>query len=74
MFLQEWKKIITVLFTLHASEIKHIPKNSSLQFLYMCVLDPSSGQLDGEEDNEEESTINANEINENNKIETMDIG
>lgn len=40
----------------------------------MCVLDPSSGQLDGEEDNEEESTINANEINENNKIETMDIG
>ncbi|CAH8610286.1 unnamed protein product [Schistosoma haematobium] len=36
-------------------------------------IDPSSGQLDGEEDNEEESTINANEINENNKIETMDI-
>ncbi|XP_018652764.1 mdn1, midasin-related [Schistosoma mansoni] len=34
--------------------------------------DPSSGQLDGEKDNEEESAINENEINENNKIETMD--
>lgn len=74
LYVSSGTKKITVLFTLHASEIKHIPKNSSLQFLYMCVLDPSSGQLDGEEDNEEESTINANEINENNKIETMDIG
>uniref|UniRef100_A0A5K4FCW8 Midasin n=1 Tax=Schistosoma mansoni TaxID=6183 RepID=A0A5K4FCW8_SCHMA len=36
------------------------------------IDDPSSGQLDGEKDNEEESAINENEINENNKIETMD--